>query len=212
MADIKYDIYLVGVGGQGVLTIGELLTGEAIRRGIPANFYPTKGMAQRGGFVKAQLRLGRGEVGPDIPEQGADLVISMERSESLKAVRYIKPGGSFIIYDHIWAPTAVVLGKAPYPTLEKVWEEIEKAGASVYYIDPETMPHHDGQLVPDNIFILGVAMGQTRLKEILDSSDLGKAIAARWKRSAERNLFAFNAGLTAVVSGSRPQLAEGAGK
>ncbi len=211
MADIKYDIYLVGVGGQGVLTISELITGEAIRRGMPANFYPTKGMAQRGGFVKGQLRLGRREVGPDIPEQGADLVISMERSESLKAVRYVKPGGSFIIYDHIWAPTAVVLGKALYPTLERVWDEIEKAGASVCYIDPKTMPHYNGQLVPDNIFVLGVAMGQTTLKEILDPGDMLKAIEARWKRGAERNLFAFNAGLTAGVGGKPPACGEGEG-
>ena len=28
-------------------------------KALPVNFYPTKGMAQRGGFVKAQLRLGR---------------------------------------------------------------------------------------------------------------------------------------------------------
>ena len=39
------------------MTIGDLVTSAAMARGIPANFYPTKGMAQRGGFVKAQLRL-----------------------------------------------------------------------------------------------------------------------------------------------------------
>jgi indolepyruvate ferredoxin oxidoreductase beta subunit len=127
----------------------------------------------------------------------------MERSESLKAVRFVKPGGSFIVYDHVWAPTAVVLGKATYPTLEQVRDEIEKAGASVCCIDPKTIPQHDGRAVPDNIFILGVAMGRTGLKEILSSSDLAKEIKARWKRSAERNLAAFNAGLTAVISGRR---------
>ena len=89
----RYDIYLVGVGGQGVLTIGEIITTAAFRKGIPVNFYPTKGMAQRGGFVKAQLRLGRETVGPSIPEKGADLVIATEVSETLKAVRFIKPGG-----------------------------------------------------------------------------------------------------------------------
>ena len=71
-----FDIYLVGVGGQGVLTIGEIITETAFRAGKPANFYPTKGMAQRGGAVKAQLRLGRSTVGPAIPERGADLVIA----------------------------------------------------------------------------------------------------------------------------------------
>ena len=37
-------------------------------------------MAQRGGFVKAQLRFGETGVGPDIPEGGADLLIAMELS------------------------------------------------------------------------------------------------------------------------------------
>ncbi len=54
----NYDIYFVGVGGQGVLTTGELVAETAHRAGIPVNFYPAKGMAQRGGFVKAQLLTG----------------------------------------------------------------------------------------------------------------------------------------------------------
>ena len=90
---ITYDIYFVGVGGQGVLTIGEIITETAYRKGLPVNFYPTKGMAQRGGFVKAQLRLGREAPGPAIPEKGADLVIATEVSEALKAVRFVKPEG-----------------------------------------------------------------------------------------------------------------------
>ncbi len=65
-----FDLYFVGVGGQGVLTIGEIIAETAFRKGIPVNFYPTKGIAQRGGFVKAQLRLGREAPGPAIPRKG----------------------------------------------------------------------------------------------------------------------------------------------
>ena len=61
---MNYDIYMVGVGGQGVLTIGHLIMDAALHLQIPSSFYPTKGMAQRGGFVKAQLRLGQ-KAGPD---------------------------------------------------------------------------------------------------------------------------------------------------
>ena len=64
-----YDIYLVGVGGQGVLTIGEIIAETAFRAGLPVNFYPTKGMAQRGGFVKAQLRIGRAHPGRRFPSR-----------------------------------------------------------------------------------------------------------------------------------------------
>jgi len=121
-----YDIFLVGVGGQGVLTIGDLIAEAALRQGVPVSFYPTKGMAQRGGFVKAQLRLGRQAAGPAIPERGADLLVSMEVSETLKGVRFVKPGGEVVLFGQVWPPAAVMLGKAPYPALEQVLEQVEK--------------------------------------------------------------------------------------
>ena len=95
------DIVLVGVGGQGILTIGELLLHAALDAGIPASFAPTKGMAQRGGFVKAELRLGADGVGPRVRDGGADLVVALERSEALRGVRFVKSGGSFVLYDDV---------------------------------------------------------------------------------------------------------------
>jgi len=194
---MNYDIYLVGVGGQGVLTICEILTEAAVSRGIPVSFYPTKGMAQRGGHVKGQVRIGRQVVGPNVAEKSADLVIATELSEALKAVRYLKPGGDFILYAHVWAPTAVMLGKEPYPTPEQVVEEIRKAGGTVHYLDPQKLPSYEGAPVPDNIFILGATFGRTQLGRILHPSDAVQAMKARWKRGVERNLFAFQAGLEA---------------
>jgi len=194
---IAFDIYLVGVGGQGVLTIGEIITAAAFQKGIPVNFYPTKGMAQRGGFVKAQLRIGRETVGPSIPEKGADLVIATEVSELLKAVRFIKPGGDVLLFGFVWAPTAVMLGKAPYPTLEQVTEQVVAAGGAMRHIAPERLPSYEGVPVPDNIYVLGAALAQTRLCEILAVSDVAGIVRNRWKRGAERNLFALDAGVKA---------------
>ena len=194
---MTYDIYLVGVGGQGVLTIGEILAEAAMLKGIPANFYPTKGMAQRGGFVKAQLRLGRALVGPNIPEKGADLVISMEVSESLKAVRFIKPGGDFVLFGHVWAPTAVMLGKAEYPSLHQVCEQIQLAGGRLLYLDPARLPEFEGTPVPDNIYTLGAAVAHSRLRELLDVGTLRQVIATRWKKGSQRNLMALQAGFEA---------------
>jgi len=195
-----YDIYFVGVGGQGVLTIGELIAEAAFRRQIPVNFYPTKGMAQRGGAVKAQLRLGRRSAGPTIPEQGADLVIATEVSEALKAVRYVKPGGEFVLFGHVWAPTAVVLGKAPYPSLAEVLAVLRRAvGAEgrVHYIAEHGLPTVDGSPVPDNIYTLAVAVGRTRLGGLLPAGDVAEAVRTRWKRGVELNAAAFKAGLEA---------------
>ena|GEM_PF-369927 len=198
---IPYDVFLVGVGGQGVLTIGDVLTEAALRLGMPVSFYPTKGMAQRGGFVKAQLRLGRQQVGPNIPEQGADLVIAMEVSEALKAVRFVKPGGDFLLFGHVWPPTAVMLGKAPYPALEQVLEQVQEAGGRKHYLAAENLPLYDGQPVPANIFVLGAAVGHTGLGQVLAPSAVAEVIETRWKRGAERNAFAFQAGLAQMANG-----------
>jgi indolepyruvate ferredoxin oxidoreductase beta subunit len=192
-----YDVYLVGVGGQGVLTIGDLIAEAALRNEIPVSFYPTKGMAQRGGAVKARVRLGREGAGPNIPEKGADLVIAMEVSEALKAVRFIKPGGDFVLFGHVWPPTAVMLGKAPYPALDQVLEQVRGAGASVHYLDPEALPLHEGAPVPANVYVLGVAAGHTGLGQLLPPSELEAAMQAKWARGTERNDRAFEAGLKA---------------
>ena len=192
---IGYDIYLVGVGGQGVLTIGDLITAAAVQKGTPINFYPTKGMAQRGGFVKAQVRMGREMVGPQIPEKGADLVIAMEQSEALKAVRFIKPGKDFVLYGHVWQPTAVMLGKAPYPELEQVQDQVEKAGAVLHYVDPDKRPSVEGTPVPANVYVLGALLGRTGLGQLLDATEVADLVRRRWKRGAEINALAFEAGL-----------------
>ncbi|MCX6028015.1 MAG: 2-oxoacid:acceptor oxidoreductase family protein [Chloroflexi bacterium] len=193
-----FDIYFVGVGGQGILTIGEIIAEAAFRKGLPVNFYPTKGMAQRGGFVTAQLRLGRASVGPMISERAADLVVATEVSEALKAVRFVKPDGDFVLYAHVWAPTAVMLGKAPYPKLEQVAEAARAAldgGGRLHVIPPESLPLYEGTPVPDNIFTLAVMLGRTRLGDLLLPAEVEEAVQTRWKRGVERNMAAFRAGL-----------------
>jgi indolepyruvate ferredoxin oxidoreductase beta subunit len=178
---MRFDIFFAGVGGQGILTIGEILAEVAHYTDFPANFYPSKGMAQRGGFVKAQLRLGRESVGPNISQRGADMVIAMEQSESLKAIR---------------APTAVSLGKASYPTLAQITEQVKLAGARLVYIDPMDLPKFAGEPVRPNLYVLGVIMGQTTLGSLISSADVEHIIQTRFKKNTtEANLFAYRAGL-----------------
>ena len=193
----SYDVYLVGVGGQGVLTIGDLIAEAALREGLPVNFYPTKGMAQRGGSVTVQVRLGLEIVGAQIPEGKADLAIAMEQSEALKAIRYVKPGGEFLLYGHVWEPTKVMLGRADYPTLGDVRKEIRKAEAAVVYVDPKSLPERNGGRLPANIYVLGAALGGTRLGEVLPPAAVEAVVTSRWERYAAVNEAAFEAGLEA---------------
>ena len=189
------DVVLVGVGGQGVLTIADLLLRGAFEAGIPATYCPTKGMAQRGGFVKAEVRLGWDGVGPRIGEGQADLVVAMERSEALKGLRFLKPSGIFLLYDHVWTPTGVLLGADPYPERGQVIDWIKAASGEVIVLDPEELPSVDGRSARANIFILGAMVGRTELGKILTQETVKTTIEARWPKTAESNLAAFRFGL-----------------
>ena len=193
----QYDIYLVGVGGQGVLTIGDLIAEAAMDTGLSVNFYPTKGMAQRGGSVKVQVRLGREVVGPQMSERQADLVVALERSEALKAIRYAKTGADFLLYGHVWQPTKVMLGRADYPSLEQVRDRTSDAGARFLYLDPQDLPRHDGGRLPANVYVLGAAVGGTRLGDVLTADAVEVVVTGRWKKYAAVNQAAFQAGLEA---------------
>ena len=123
----------------------------------------------------------------------------MELSEALKAVRYVRPDGEFLLFGHIWPPTAVMLGKAPYPTREQVCEQVREAGARLVYLDPANLPALDGATVPANVYVLGAALGHTALGRLLDADEMAELVQRRWKRGAERNALAFQAGLEARV-------------
>lgn len=194
---MSYDVILVGVGGQGILTLADLMVRCAFESDVAVSYCPTKGMAQRGGFVKAEVRLSQEGVGPRIAEGQADLVIAMERSEGLKGLPFIKPEGTFLLYDHVWEPTGVQLGADAYPERNEALAVIESVAASVLALDPESLPSVDGQAVRPNIFVLGAVVGRTPLGDILSREAMAATIEARWPTMSEANLAAFDAGAKA---------------
>lgn len=189
------DIVLIGVGGQGVVTLGDLIARAALSADVPISYVPTKGMAQRGGFVKVEIRLGHEEAGPGVPEAGADIVVAMERSEALKGVRFVRPTGRFILYDRVWEPTGVMLGQDYYPSLETVTERIKSCGGYVLALDPAVRPNFDTQPVAANIYVLGALFGQASVSKLIDARAMEEILGDRWPKVVEKNLVAFRAGL-----------------
>lgn len=194
-----FDAYIVGLGGQGVLTIGDILAHAAHNKGLHVNFYPTKGMSQRGGFVQGQLRLGREEAGASLPPMGADLVIAMERSEALKGVRFAKAGTDFLLFDSVWPTNALLMGKAGYPSIEEVAGDVQAAGARLFRLDEAGLPQLDGAPVRANMFILGAALKNTALGEWFTYEDIAAAIEAFFAKGLNVNLLAVRAGYEAAV-------------
>lgn len=116
-----FNIYMTGVGGQGIGLLSEVLLRAADYAGLPVKSVDTHGLAQRGGIVVSHLRLGNGAHSPLVSAGSADLVVAMERHEALRGMAgFLKNGGTLVYYDTVWQPLDVRLGTAAEVTAEAI--------------------------------------------------------------------------------------------
>ncbi len=123
---MQTSIFMCGVGGQGILTLNELLGWAALLTGHEVKGNEVHGMAQRGGSVVCHLRFGEDVYSPLIPIGEADFIVSLEKSEVLRYHHYLRgKGGKVIINDFSIVPTTVSYGQAKYPgNLEEQYNKV----------------------------------------------------------------------------------------
>jgi len=76
----NFNIFIIGVGGQGIGLLSEAIIRAAYYAGNQAKGVDTHGLAQRGGTVTSQIRLGSKAFSPLIPEGKADIALALETS------------------------------------------------------------------------------------------------------------------------------------
>jgi indolepyruvate ferredoxin oxidoreductase beta subunit len=108
-----YNVYLTGVGGQGIGLLSEILLRAVDHGGLKVKGVDTHGLAQRGGIVVSHLRVGEHVYSPLISAGCADIVVSLERHEALRGMNsFLKDGGVLLYYDAVWQPLEVRLNLA----------------------------------------------------------------------------------------------------
>jgi len=85
------NIIVAGYGGQGALTLIELIALAAQKAGYQIQQSELHGLAQRGGAIQAHLRIGDEVYSPLIEPGQVDLIISMDLLEALSACAYASP-------------------------------------------------------------------------------------------------------------------------
>ena len=112
MISNQFSIYLTGVGGQGIGLISEIILRAADHAGHRVKGVDTHGLAQRGGIVVSQIRIGKKVHTPLIPKGRADLVVALERHEALRGLNSaLKNGGTLVYYNTVWQPLPVRLNQ-----------------------------------------------------------------------------------------------------
>ena len=183
------DLLLVGVGGQGTILASKVLSQVGLEAGYDVKMSEIHGMAQRGGSVVTQVRMGEKVYSPMVEIGGADAILAFERLEGLRYLSYLKPGGTIIINDQAIAPMPVLIGVAEYPV--NILEYIGSQHENVVAVDALQKAVDCGNAKAANVVLLGVLAKRLPLeKEIWV-----KALKAKVpEKLLEINLAAFEAG------------------
>ncbi len=86
---MTFDVLVVGIGGQGVLTAADAIARAALACGYDATKTEVTGMSQRGGVVCSQVRFGQKVSASEIRAGAARLVIAFEAAEALRWSHYL---------------------------------------------------------------------------------------------------------------------------
>ena len=159
-----FNIYLTGVGGQGIGMLSEILLRGADHAGLAVKGVDTHGLAQRGGVVVSRIRIGTSAHSPLIAVKTADLVVALERHEAYRAMELaIKDGGCLIYYDTVWQPISVRLNEAEKIGEATIKKQAESRGVRVVpVIDPDLEdPRMQNIAVLARIDCLGLVPGVT---------------------------------------------------
>ena len=151
----KFDLVIVGVGGQGTLLASKILGRLALKQGCGVKVSEVHGMSQRGGSVVTYVRYGEKVYSPVITKGEADIIISFEKLEAARYADSLKKDGKIVVNTQQIDPMPVIIGAAEYP--EAVLSELSAKGVSVDEIDALTPAKEAGSSKAVNIVLMGKA-------------------------------------------------------
>ena len=182
-------IILVGVGGQGTITTSSILSKGLIEKGYDVKMSEIHGMSQRGGTVVTQIKYGDKVYSPIIGDGEADLIVSFEKLEALRALKFLKEGGTIVTDTREIYPMPVLTGAAKYP--EGIIEKLKETVPEVYVVEGYKLAGELGNVKAQNIVLLGALVKKLGLSDIDWKDIIRKSVP---EKTVELNLQAFDKG------------------
>ena len=193
-----YNIYISGVGGQGIIKTSTVIGEAAMKSRMPVVMSEVHGMAQRGGGVSTELKIGD-SYSPIIEKGSADILISFEPVEALRAIPKISNKTYAIVNKSPIYPFNLRESEISYPDIETIIEELNNRSREVFVVDANKIAVESGHPLSMNMVMLGSATainGFPLEKEVIIDS----MKANLPENSLNINLKAFESGFNFVKS------------
>ena len=190
---VAKSVLLVGVGGQGTILAGKILSQALLGAGYDVKMSEIHGMSQRGGSVSTHVRYGEKIESPVIERGGADILVGFELMEALRWLEYLNPSGDLIVNNYQINPMPVLIGKAEYPgnLLEKLTQSAKTVSLNAF---DEAKALGDSRAM--NVVLLGAAAKKFGLASLDWETVISQEVR---KEFFDINVKAFNRGQVLVA-------------
>ncbi|SDI40895.1 indolepyruvate oxidoreductase subunit beta [Desulfosporosinus hippei] len=148
------NVLLVGVGGQGTILASKILTHVAMAQGYEVKMSEIHGMAQRGGSVVTQVRMGENVYSPVIEPGEADFIVAFEQLEAYRWAHFLKKDGVLIVNTQKIVPLTVLIGAQTYP--KTILSDLKERVERYIELDGLKLASEAGNAKATNVVLMGV--------------------------------------------------------
>jgi len=174
------NLFLCGVGGQGILLASELISSACMKSGFDIKQSEVHGMAQRGGSVVAHLRFGEKVYSPLIEPGDADIVVSFEMLEALRYLPYMNKDTRVIVNTQKILPAPVATGVDTYPA--DVLDQLTQRGITVFPIHAFEIAKSAGETRAVNMVLVGALSALLPLEETIFLAVISERIPEKFRK------------------------------
>jgi indolepyruvate ferredoxin oxidoreductase beta subunit len=159
----EFNIVLAGVGGQGTLLAAEIIGAAAVHDGLNVRISEIHGMAQRGGAVVSNVRLGEKVLASTVLEGQADVLLGFEPLETIRNLRYVSRRTLVVMSDECVPPAELALKGIKYPSLKEVIDKIKSYTEDVIIVEATRLAEEAGSSLAQNSVLIGALAGTGKL-------------------------------------------------
>ena len=141
-------VICAGFGGQGVMSMGQLLAYAGMIEDKHVSWLPSYGPEMRGGTANCGVTVSDEEIGSPIITNDADIAIVMNLPSLIKFEKDVKPGGKIFINSSL------------------IERKVERTDIEVYYIDANKIAADIGNIKAANLVMLGAVLKSTPIVDI----------------------------------------------
>jgi len=171
-------IVISGFGGQGVLTLGNVIAEIGLNKGLNVTWMPSYGAEMRGGTANCSVILSDKIIGSPMVQNKIDILCAMNRPSVDKFLPKVQPGGLVLVNTSI------------------VTDKVERDDVKIVEIDATNIAVKVGSARVANMVMLAGFIKETDLFTLEDITQvLEKRFAAKRPELIPLNIEAIKLGL-----------------